>query len=222
MDKAVVLLSGGIDSSTLLYVLKERYEVYPITILYGQKHSKELDAAEAIATAAGVYERWKAVFLPQLAQILPSSLTDPNIPVPEGHYADENMKSTVVPNRNMILLSIAGGYAQSIGAKYVAYAPHKGDHPIYPDCRPVFIEAVGKAIKLGTGWENEGVQLLTPFNSYTKADIVAAGDLLNVPFEKTWSCYKGGKVHCGHCGTCVERAEAFKLALVDDPTEYEA
>jgi 7-cyano-7-deazaguanine synthase len=220
-EKVVVLLSGGIDSSTLLFNLKMNYECYPLSIIYGQKHSKETDAASKIAFAAGVVDRLRILKLPQLGKLLPSSLTDKDVPIPEGHYADESMKSTVVPNRNMILLAIAAGYAQGIGARFVAYAPHKGDHPIYPDCRPIFIDAVAKAIKLGTGWTYEGVQLLTPFSNFTKADIVKIGNALKVPFKDTWSCYKGGLKHCGKCGTCVERREAFVLAGVKDPTVYE-
>ena len=151
-----------------------------------------------------------------------SALTSKTIEVPEGHYADESMKATVVPNRNMILLAIAAGYAQGIGAKYVAYAPHMGDHPVYPDCRPEFIQSAGNTISLGTGWDNDGVVLITPFSALTKADIVTIGSKLHIPYELTWSCYSGGKIHCGKCGTCVERKEAFDLAGIDDPTEYES
>lgn len=219
--KAVVLLSGGIDSSTLLYFLDKDYDCFPLSVLYGQKHSREIDAAEVICDSLGVLGNWKLINLPQLGAILPSSLTSRDQSIPEGHYADESMKSTVVPNRNMILLAIAAGYAQGIGAGYVAYAPHKGDHTIYPDCRPDFIESVGETIRLGTGWEEEGVSLLTPFSHLNKAQIISMAKNLDVPLKDTWSCYKGGRLHCGKCGTCFERREAFKEAEVNDPTRYE-
>ncbi len=223
-NKAVVLLSGGIDSTTLLYSLMMDYECYPLTISYGQRHEREVMAARNVCEARTevLLKRWKYVNLNVLGSLLPSSLTGVG-EIPEGHYADESMKSTVVPNRNMILLAIAGGYAQGIGANIVAYAPHMGDHPIYPDCRPEFIQAVGKAIELGTGWEpGDGVELVSPFSKMTKTDIVKLGKKLNVPYHLTWSCYKGGEEHCGVCGTCVERKEAFKQSGIKDPTKYSA
>jgi 7-cyano-7-deazaguanine synthase len=220
--KAVLLLSGGLDSSVLLYyLLDEGFEVYPLTIIYGQRHKKESTSAGEVAHVAGVVNNWRLMKLPQLASILPSALTTVGSKIPEGHYEDDSMKLTVVPNRNMILLGIAAGWAQGLQAKVLAYAPHKGDHVIYPDCRPEFIEAVESAIKLGTGWNNDGVQLLTPFSNMTKADLVTLGTQLGVPFEKTWSCYNGRTLHCGKCGTCVERKEAFLLAGIKDPTKYE-
>ncbi|MCB1120019.1 MAG: 7-cyano-7-deazaguanine synthase, partial [Verrucomicrobiae bacterium] len=137
--------------------------------------------------------------------------------VPHGHYEEENMKSTVVPNRNMILLSVATGWAVSLKADCVSYAAHAGDHAIYPDCREEFADALDKTMRLAD-WQE--IYLNRPFVSWTKADIVRRGAELNVPFEKTWSCYEGGDQHCGRCGTCIERREAFHLAGVADPTEY--
>lgn len=222
MDKAVVLLSGGLDSTVLLYSLLEKYECFPLTINYGQRHSKEISAAKAVCEACSkdLLERWKFVDLGALKNFLPSTLTGAG-EVPEGHYADPVMKQTIVPGRNMILLAISAGYAQGIDAKYVAYAAHAGDHPIYPDCRPEFIDSVRNTISLGTGWKHDGVYLLAPFVNKTKADVVKLGAKLCVPFQLTYSCYKGEKKHCRKCGTCVERAEAFRLAGVLDPTEYE-
>ena len=219
----VVLLSGGLDSTTLLYSLMDLYRCWPVSISYGQKHSKEIMAARNVCEARGgkLLERWKLIDLSVLRSILPSALTGVGT-VPEGHYQSENMKSTVVPNRNMILLSIAGGYAVGISAKYLAYAPHMGDHSIYPDCRPAFIEAARAALCLATGWENDGLELITPFSDMTKADIVKLGSKLGVPFGKTWSCYNGRDKHCGVCGTCRERIEAFEIAGVKDPTVYES
>lgn len=147
-----------------------------------------------------------------------SCLTDQSVPLPEGHYAAESMKATVVPNRNMVLLAIAASWALSLGAERVAYAAHGGDHAIYPDCRPEF--AVAMDVVFGVcDWK--ALSLYAPFLDATKADLVKLGAQLAVPFELTWSCYAGGEKHCGRCGTCVERREAFKLAGVTDPTTYE-
>lgn len=222
--KAVVLLSGGVDSTTLLYQMVHEYECYPLTISYGQRHNREILAARNVCEArgGGLLQRWKYLDLSVLRGLLPSSLTGVG-DIPHGHYQDESMKSTVVPNRNMILLSLAGGYAQGIGAKVVGYAAHAGDHAIYPDCRPAFVQSCHETLRLGTGWgEDDGVKLVAPFVSVTKADIVRAGKVENVPYYLTWSCYEGGDVHCGVCGTCIERREAFKLAGVVDPTKYMA
>lgn len=217
-EKCVVLLSGGVDSTVLMYSLIENYEVWPITIVYGQKHDKEVAAARNVCEARGnwLLKRWKYVDLKGLQVLLPSSLTGVG-DIPEGHYEAESMKSTVVPNRNMILLAIASGYANGMGAKYVAYAPHKGDHVIYPDCRVAFIDAMRTAIRLGTGWENDGVELLTPFDTFTKVDIVKFGKSLTVPFKLTWSCYNGAYRPCLRCGTCTERTDAFLRAGIVDP-----
>ena len=221
---SVVLLSGGLDSSVLLYKQAQEGKVYPLTINYGQRHSKEITAARNVCEAVGkdVLQRWKYLNLSaDLKSILPSTLTGVG-DIPEGHYEDESMKATVVPNRNMILLSLAAGYATGLGIKQVAYAAHSGDHAIYPDCRPEFVKVLAQAIKLGTGWNNDGVELEAPFMFMTKAQVVETGYKLKVPFSRTWSCYKGGDVHCGKCGTCVERKGAFSLAQVKDPTVYEA
>lgn len=147
-----------------------------------------------------------------------SSQTDENFEVPEGHYTEETMKVTVVPNRNMILLAVAGAWAISLKAEYVAYAAHVGDHAIYPDCRKEFADRIAEVLETAD-WHS--VKLMRPFLNRTKADIAALGHELKVPYELTWSCYKGGEKHCGKCGTCVERKEAFALANVPDPTEYE-
>lgn len=147
-----------------------------------------------------------------------SALTD-NVDVPDGHYAEENMKVTVVPNRNAIMLSIGFGIAAAQQADAVAAAVHGGDHFIYPDCRPGFTKSFEAMQKQALdGYAN--VSLYTPFVEISKGAIVTEGARLNVPFEETWSCYKGGEKHCGRCGTCVERREAFDLAGVEDPTEY--
>ena len=218
-DAAVVLLSGGLDSTTLLWKLEADGVVcLPLAINYGQRHSKELQHAEAIVKAMSRPSKLQIADLSQLRKILKgSSQTDSQIDVPHGHYADKSMMATVVPNRNMILLSIATAHAIAQGASWVAYAAHAGDHPIYPDCRPDFIAAMAETMQ---HCHYTPVNLVAPFSKLSKADIVRLGGKLKVPFQLTWSCYAGGKLHCGLCGTCVERQEAFQLGDVPDPTVY--
>ncbi|EDY83741.1 exsB protein [Verrucomicrobiia bacterium DG1235] len=216
---AVAVYSGGMDSTVMLYRMRELGIAIKgaLSVNYGQKHSKELDAAAEFCRALGIEHR--VADLSGLQGIFgKSSLTSSAEEVPEGHYEEEQMKSTVVPNRNMILLSVATSWAISLGAEAVAYAAHGGDHAIYPDCREEFAEALDKAIRL-CDWSE--VSLYRPFVTWTKADIAKAGAKLGVKLERTWSCYKGGDRHCGRCGTCVERREAFHLAGVEDSTAYE-
>jgi 7-cyano-7-deazaguanine synthase len=216
--KALVLFSGGLDSTVLATQMKqEATETRLLSIDYGQRHAKELDHSQKVADHLGlVHEILK---LPQLGQILGgSSLIDKSITLPEGHYAEESMKSTVVPNRNMILLALAGGHALSLGFDTIAYAAHAGDHTIYPDCRPEFADAMNKALGLAD-WND--LNLHRPYVEMTKSDLVSLGEELNAPLQLTWSCYAGGEIHCGKCGTCVERKEAFALANIPDPTKYE-
>lgn len=216
--KTIVVCSGGLDSVTLAHkVAAENRLLGLVSFLYGQRHKKEIDFAGQCADRLGV-AHLQIDISPVGALLSGSALTD-EITVPEGHYAEETMKLTVVPNRNAIMLTIAYGIAAAQGAEAVATAVHGGDHFIYPDCRPRFIEAFQAMQDLAL----EGlaqIKLYTPFVSCTKADIVAVGKRLAVPFEHTWSCYQGGESHCGRCGTCVERIEAFALAGVTDPTPY--
>lgn len=215
--KAVVLFSGGLDSTVLTYhLLRENAELKLLSIDYGQRHQRELSASTQIALSLGLPHT--ILKLPMLAELLGgSALTDPSISLPEGHYAEESMKATVVPNRNMILLSLAAGHAISLQFNTVAYAAHAGDHTIYPDCRPEFADALDRTLKLAD-WSE--ITLHRPFVKWSKEDLVRRGKELAVPFEKTWSCYAGGELHCGKCGTCVERKEAFELVGLLDPTEY--
>ena len=217
MNTAVVLLSGGMDSTVLAhYLVKEGYLVRGISFNYGQRHSKELGFA--IKSAEGLGIKHTVVNLSNLSQALPgSSQTDPGVAVPEGRYDEESMKATVVPNRNMILLSIAAGYALAHQCRVVAYAAHSGDHAIYPDCRPEFADAMSDCFSL---CDRNPPALFRPFIGMTKADICKLGNELGVDWKLTWSCYKGHEEHCGKCGTCVERREAFYLADVTDPTPY--
>ena len=217
--KALVLFSGGLDSTVLATQMKqEAKETRLLSIDYGQRHAKELDYSQKIADHLDLSH--EILKLPQLRQILGgSSLTDKSITLPEGHYAEESMKSTVVPNRNMILLALAGGHALSLGFDTIAYAAHAGDHTIYPDCRPEFADAMNSALGLAD-WKE--LQLHRPYVEMTKPELVLLGVQLNAPLHLTWSCYAGGEIHCGKCGTCFERKEAFELANITDPTKYEA
>ncbi len=212
--KTIVILSGGIDSTTLLYyAVGMGAEVKALGFNYGQKHSKELKSAKNICKKLGI--DYKIVNIKDVKDLLVSSLTS-NEKVPEGYYKEENMKSTVVPNRNAIMLSIAYGYAISEKAEFLLFGAHSGDHFIYPDCRPKFVKDVNKAYKTAT--EGLGNVLIeAPFIDMTKADIVNLGLILKVPYKQTWSCYKGKRRPCLKCGTCIERTEAFVLNDTKDP-----
>lgn len=218
---AVALLSGGMDSTTLLYLLKSQgYAVSALSVHYGQRHKKELEFAMTTTRKLGVDH--KIVDASVLGSFGGSSLTS-DAPVPDGHYSELTMAQTVVPNRNAILLSLAYAYAITKAAKLVGTAVHAGDHRIYPDCRPEFITAFEEMERVAIDREIYGIsapKLYAPFIKMTKAEIAKKGDEFGVPWEDTWSCYKGGEIHCGRCGTCVERYEAFKLAGVQDPTQY--
>ncbi len=210
--KSVLLLSGGLDSTTLLYdLLSTGDEVLALSIFYGQKHQKEISAAKEIATHARVKH-----IIKEISGIFgESALTSDSLEVPDGHYTDLSMKQTVVPNRNMIFLSIALSLAISEKFDRVAYAAHAGDHTIYPDCRPEFVEAMKNVFPLSDWFK---VTLYAPYVNLSKKEICKKGLALGAPLDLTWSCYKGGEAHCGKCGTCVERKEAF-LEIID-PTIY--
>ncbi len=217
MEKAIVTLSGGLDSATLLYWASRGYDVHAVTFDYGSKHNeKEIAAATGIAHLAGVPHT--LIRLPFINDLFKSDLLRSGGSIPEGHYEDSSMQSTVVPFRNGIMLSVAIGFAESLDARKVLYAAHAGDHAVYPDCRPDFLRAMSEAGRSGTYL---GVEVEDPFVNMHKKDIVLIGNELGVPFERTYSCYKGGDLHCGKCGTCVERKEAFQLAGIPDPTLYE-
>jgi 7-cyano-7-deazaguanine synthase len=220
---AVAVVSGGLDSTTMAYALRAQgYSLDAVSFDYGQRHRKELRYAEGVA--ADLEAPWSLIDLHAAGVtgfLSGSALTDQSVTVPDGHYADESMQITVVPNRNAIMLSIACALAVTREAGAVAFGAHTGDHFIYPDCRPEFVRAFEAMVNIAV----EGlasIEILAPFLGMTKADIVTLGAELHVPFERTWSCYKGGALHCGVCGTCYERREAFALAHVIDPTLYES
>ncbi|WP_337270112.1 7-cyano-7-deazaguanine synthase QueC [Oryzifoliimicrobium ureilyticus] len=217
--KTVVVCSGGLDSVSLAHRIAADHDlVLLLSFNYGQRHVRELDYAAACAARLGVPH--EVIDMRNIGNRLTGSALTDDVDVPDGHYAEETMKSTVVPNRNAIMLTIAFGIAAARKADNVAIAVHGGDHFIYPDCRPDFIDAF-QAMQNRALDGYASVRLLAPYVNQTKADIVADGARHHTPFAETWSCYKGGQHHCGRCGTCVERREAFHLAGVEDPTEYE-
>jgi 7-cyano-7-deazaguanine synthase len=216
-QKAVVLLSGGLDSTTALYDAASRCTVVAaLSFDYGSKHN-----ARELPQAAWHAEQLKIphsiISLPFIGAHFPSSLLQNGPEIPKGHYEESSMKQTVVPFRNGILLSIAAGFAESRGAQSLVIAAHAGDHSIYPDCREDFMQAMDSAVRKGT---YAGISIDRPFIELDKAGIVLRASELGIALEKTWSCYVGGEVHCGECGTCVERREAFELAQIQDPTLY--
>ena len=211
--KALLIYSGGLDSTTLLYEYKDSIAL-AVSFYYGSKHNgREIACAVENCQRLGI--KHMVIPLDFMGQYFKSSLLQGGGDIPEGSYADENMKSTVVPFRNGIMLAIAAGLAESYGLDTIMMANHSGDHAIYPDCRPEFVDAFAKAVEAGT---YEGIQLVSPYCNITKRDIALRGKALGVDYSLTYSCYKGGEKHCGKCGTCTERKEALEGF---DPTEYE-
>ncbi len=216
---AVMILSGGLDSTTLLwYLCSKGAEVHALTFNYGQRHSREIEHAKKVVEAAkkaGFNLTHRVVDISSISHLISSGALTGEEEVPHGFYTDERQKVTVVPNRNMIMLSIAAGYAVKLGEREVYYAAHRSDYAIYPDCRKEFVKALDAAIYLATLFTP--VELKAPFVDMTKAEVVSLGLKLKVPYELTWSCYEGGERPCLKCGTCLERTEAFLLNEVRDP-----
>lgn len=215
--QVVVLCSGGMDSVTALHWARRHHEVAAaVSFDYGSKHNhREIPCAAAQARLLAVPHH--VITLDFMNRLFASTLLQSGGAVPEGHYEDATMRQTVVPFRNAIMLAIAAGFAESRGAAGLVLAAHGGDHAIYPDCREEFLRAMGEAMRHGT---YAGIALLRPFIAMNKAQIALEGARLGVDFARTWSCYQGGEIHCGRCGTCVERREAFLLAGLPDPTIY--
>lgn len=216
MSKAIVVLSGGLDSTTALYWARTRYdEVEAVSINYGQRHAIELGYAQNTCEQLGI--RHDVLAAQSLGLVLTGSALTDSVEVPHGHYEAENMLSTVVPNRNAIMLNIVAGIAVARGAEAIVTGVHAGDHAIYPDCRPEFIDALQAMLTVAN---YERIKVEAPFVYMSKTRIVSEGAALGVPFGNTYSCYEGGLTHCGQCGTCVERIESFTEAGVTDPTVY--
>lgn len=217
-QKVVVIYSGGMDSFTVLHkAIQQGYQVLPLSFNYGQRHVRELEVAAKVCAQLNVPH--KVVDITAINSLLAgSSLTD-DIDIPEGHYEEQSMKSTVVPNRNMILLSLAIGYAVSEQAHAVYYGAHSGDHAIYPDCRPEFVRQMDVVSKMAN---YEPVSVVAPYLEVDKNAILADGLAMGLDYSNTWTCYNGREKACGRCGACVERLEAFAANGINDPLSYEA
>ena len=212
---ALIVVSGGMDSTTMLYEYKDEIAL-AVTFDYGANHGpREIPLARMHCERLGIEH--VVIRMDFMQRYFQSSLLSGAADIPEGHYDDENMRSTVVPFRNGIMLAVAVGLAESRGLKHVMMANHGGDHTVYPDCRPAFVSAFSQAAQAGT---YDGVTLLAPYTNMTKADIASHGRQLGINYAETWSCYKGEDVHCGTCATCQERHEALVAAGIDDPTIY--
>ncbi len=216
MKDSIIVVSGGMDSITLLYDYKDRIAL-AVSFDYGSNHNaKELPLAEMHCKRLGIPHI--TIPLVFMKDYFKSSLLEGAEAIPEGNYDEENMKSTVVPFRNGIMLSVACGLAETHHLKHVMMANHSGDHTIYPDCRPGFVSSMSAAMQAGT---YDGVDIVAPYTNITKADIARIGKRLGIDYSETWSCYKGGEHHCGKCGTCRERREALAEAGIDDTTVYD-
>ncbi|WP_028116259.1 7-cyano-7-deazaguanine synthase QueC [Ferrimonas senticii] len=216
-DKAVVVYSGGMDSFTVLHkVIKDGYEPFALTFDYGQRHNKEIEYAARVCEELEIEH--KVIDITAMNQLIANSSLTGQGDIPEGHYAEENMKSTVVPNRNMILLSLATGYAVTVGASKVFYGAHSGDHAIYPDCRPEFVEKMNEVTKIAN---YDPIEIVSPYLNQSKIEILTDGLTMGLDYGKSWTCYNGRENACGKCGSCVERLEAFSLNNATDPLTYE-
>jgi len=216
-EKVVVIYSGGMDSYTVLHkAVQAGKDVHALTFNYGQRHIKEIDVAADVCTKLNIPH--KIVDISAINSLIGGSALTDDIAVPEGHYEEDTMKATVVPNRNMILLSLAIGYAVSLGADEVYYGAHSGDHAIYPDCRPLFVAKMNEVSAIAN---YEDVRIVTPYLHQSKIEILADGLAMGLNYGETWTCYNGRDKACGKCGSCVERLEAFEKNNSVDPLEYE-
>jgi 7-cyano-7-deazaguanine synthase len=215
--KVVVIYSGGMDSYTVLNkAMQQGYEVHAVSFNYGQRHSKELLFAKKVCEQHKIEH--KIVDISSINQLIGGSALTDDIAVPEGHYEEESMKTTVVPNRNMIMLSMAVGYAVSIEAEAVYFGAHSGDHAIYPDCRTEFVDAMNDVCKIAN---YQAVEVRAPYLAASKIDILRDGLAMNLDYADTWTCYNGQEQACGRCGACQERLEAFAENNTVDPIAYQ-
>lgn len=216
-EKVVVIFSGGMDSFTVLNkVVKQNCEAYALSFDYGQRHRKELDYAARVCASLNIHH--KIIDISAINELIGGSSLTSDIEVPEGHYEQQSMQSTVVPNRNMILLSMAVGYAVSLGSNKVFYGAHSGDHAIYPDCRPEFVHKMNDVCAIAN---YDAVEILCPYLNVSKIDILADGLKMGLDYGDTWTCYNGRQRACGKCGACQERLEAFTENQTQDPLDYE-
>lgn len=216
-EKIVVIFSGGMDSFTVLNkVVKQGFEAYALSFDYGQRHKKELEYAARVCASLGVHH--KIIDISAINELIGGSSLTSDIDIPEGHYQQKSMQSTVVPNRNMILLSMAVGYAVSLDSTKVFYGAHSGDHAIYPDCRPEFVHKMNDVCAIAN---YSVVEILCPYLNVSKIDILADGLKMGLDYVNTWTCYNGREKACGKCGACQERLEAFAKNQSEDPLEYE-
>ena len=217
-ENAVIIYSGGMDSFTVLHhALEQGLKPTALSFNYGQRHKKELDYAKRVCDSLSIPHN--IVDITSINQLLAGSALTDNIDVPEGHYEEPSMQTTVVPNRNMILLSLAIGHAVSLGANKVFYGAHSGDHAIYPDCRPEFVNKMNDVSRIAN---YEPVEICTPYLNNTKGEILTDGLRMGLDYGQTWTCYNGREKACGKCGACQERLEAFALNNAIDPLDYEA
>jgi 7-cyano-7-deazaguanine synthase len=215
--KVVVIYSGGMDSYTVLNkAMQQGYDVHAVSFNYGQRHSKELLFAKKVCEQHDIEH--KVVDISSINQLIGGSALTDDIDVPEGHYQEESMKTTVVPNRNMIMLSMAVGYAVSIEAEAVYFGAHSGDHAIYPDCRTEFVDAMNDVCKIAN---YQAVEVRAPYLAASKTDILREGLIMNLDYNDTWTCYNGQEKACGRCGACQERLEAFSENNTIDPIDYQ-
>lgn len=216
-DTVVVIYSGGMDSYTLLHVARAKgLKVHAVSFNYGQRHVRELESATAVCESLKIPH--KVIDIRAMGEVMAGSALTSEVDVPEGHYEEDSMKATVVPNRNMILLSLATGYAVTVGAGAVWYGAHGGDHAIYPDCRPEFVEKMDAVCRVAN---YEPVAVAAPFMALDKGEILSEGLKLGLDYSQTWTCYNGRERACGRCGSCVERLEAFARHGITDPLVYE-
>lgn len=213
----VVVYSGGMDSYTVLHrVLRETPNVHALSFHYGQRHSRELDVARDVCSRLGIEHQ--VVDITAIHGLIDNSaLTDASRAMPDGDYAEDNLTATVVPNRNMILLSLAIAKAVNVGASRVAYGAHGGDHVLYPDCRPAFVEAMNDVAAIANF---SPVEIHAPYLRSSKSEILADGLAMGLDYGETWTCYEGRELACGRCGSCRERLAAFAAHGVTDPLAY--